>query len=60
MTTASDDGIFLSKLITSKEIKRLCVTHTDLICSINMKLSFVEYLDGKWGERSESKNWAEL
>ena len=46
ISIASDNGIFVNKLITSNEIKNFPATLTDLISSINVKLSFVEYTDG--------------
>ena len=39
-------GYFVNKLVTSNEIKNLSATLTDLISSINVKLSFVKYSDG--------------
>ena len=44
ISIASDNGIFVNKL-TSIKIENLCVLLTDLIVSIDAKLSFVEYLD---------------
>ena len=40
ISIASDNGIFVNKLVTSIEIKNLRAT---FISSINVKLSFVEY-----------------
>ena len=57
---ALDNGIFVNKLVTSNQIKNLPVTLTDLIYSINVKLSFEEYLGGIWGERREPKYWVRL
>ena len=45
-SVASDNGIFVNRLVTSNKIKNLSVTFTDLISSINVKLSFMEYSDG--------------
>ena len=50
-----DSGTFVNRLVTSDEIKNLSVTLTDLISSINVKLSFVEYSDVILGERREPK-----
>ena len=60
ISIALDNGIFLNRLVTSNEIKNLSVTLTDLISSINVKLSFVEYSDVILGERREPKYWARL
>ena len=46
ISIASDNGIFVNRLVTSKEVKNLSIRLTDLISSINVKLSFVEYSDG--------------
>ena len=45
ISIVSDNGIFVNRL-TSNKIKNLSVTFTDLISSINVKLSFMEYSDG--------------
>ena len=55
MSTASDNGILVNKLVISNEIENLSATLTDLISSTNVKLSFVEYSDGIGGERREPK-----
>ena len=46
ISIASDNEIFVYKLVISNKIKNLYVTLTDWISLINVKLSFVEYLDG--------------
>ena len=47
MSIASDNGIFVNRLVTSNELKNLSVTLTDSISSIKVKLQkFVEYSNG--------------
>ena len=47
MSIASDNGIFVNRLVTSNELKNLSVTPTDSISSIKVKLQkFVEYSNG--------------
>ena len=46
ISIASDNRIFVNRQVTSNEIKHLYVTLTDLISSMNVKLSFVEDSDG--------------
>ena len=41
VSVASENRIFVNKLVTSHEIRNSSVTLTDLISSINVKLSFV-------------------
>ena len=60
ISIASDNGIFVNKLVTSIKTENLSVLLTDLIVSIDVKLSFVEYLDDIWGERRQPKNWERL
>ena len=38
ISLASNNGIFVNRLVTSSEIKNVSVTLTDLISSINVKL----------------------
>ena len=47
MSIASDNGIFVNRLVTSNELKNLSDTLTDSISSIKVKLQkFVEYSNG--------------
>ena len=55
ISIASDNGIFVNRLVKLNKIKNLSVTLTNLISSINVKLSFVECSDGIGGERREPK-----
>ena len=55
ISNASGNEIFVNKLIISNKIKNLSILRTNLISSINVKLFFMVYLDGIWGERREPK-----
>ena len=46
ISIALDNWIFVNKLFTSNETKNLSATFTNLIFSINVNLSFVEYSYG--------------
>ena len=60
ISIASDNGIFVNKFVTSNEIKKfMCYTYR-FDFSLRVKLSFVEYSDGIWGERREPKYWTRL
>ena len=51
----SVSGIFMNKLVASNKIYKLSVTITELISSINLDLSLVEYLDSISVERREPR-----
>ena len=51
----SSRGMFVSKLVTSKDIRNLPYVLSCLISSMKVKLSLVVKFEGIWGESKEPR-----